>query len=143
MSSSGSDQESTQVYDRCLGLIDQMLEATDRIIRRGQHINAPHEFTQSEESIDAMDGIILMIIVLGETTKKLERALPNSILLSHPSIDWKGLKGMRDILSHEYFGVDPAILLDVTKHKVPELKNVLLAIKAELERTVTSDQIPT
>jgi|GEM_PF-150279 len=137
MSSSGSDQEITGTYDHCVGLVDQMLEACDRIIRRGQPISAPHEFTEREEGIDAMDGIILMVIVLGETTKKLERALPENILLRHPSIDWKGLKGMRYILSHEYFGVDPAILLDVTKHKVPELRNVLLAIKAELDGTVT------
>jgi len=41
---------------------------------------------------------------------------------------------MRDILIHEYFGIDLKLTWRVVKRKVPELKEKMLKIKEDLER---------
>lgn len=116
----------------CIDLVAQMIEAAERIVRRGRIVTEANDFVQTEAGIDAMDGIILMIIVLGETTKKLEKSAPARFLESYPEIDWKRIKGMRDVLSHEYFGIELNTLLDVTKEKVPTLLKSLQSIKTDL-----------
>jgi uncharacterized protein with HEPN domain len=116
----------------CAELLDQMIVAAERIIRRGKLIATPEDFASSEAGIDAMDGIVIMLIVLGETVKKLERNGPPGFLERHPEIEWKGVKGMRDVRSHEYFGVNPAILFDVTRNKIPPLLTALRSLKSAL-----------
>ncbi len=38
-------------------------------------------------------------------------------------IDWKGIAGLRDILSHAYFGIDDEIVWDIIQNKIPELED--------------------
>jgi uncharacterized protein with HEPN domain len=47
--------------------------------------------------------------VIGEAVKKI----PEATRITHPEIPWKRIAGLRDILSHEYFGVDTQIIWDV------------------------------
>lgn len=115
-----------------LEIIDQMIEAADRISRRGKSIQAAEDFKSSETGLDAMDGIMMMIIVLGESVKKLEKVTSASLFDQYHMVDWKGIKGMRDVLSHEYFGVNPYILYDVVKNKIPTLIVTLKAIRDSL-----------
>ena len=36
-------------------------------------------------------------------------------------VDWKRMAGLRDVLIHEYFGIDLDIIWDVVQNKIPEL----------------------
>jgi uncharacterized protein with HEPN domain len=48
--------------------------------------------------------------------------IPESIRLAHPNIEWKKIAGLRDILAHQYFGVDIEIIWDVLENKLPVLE---------------------
>jgi uncharacterized protein with HEPN domain len=50
----------------------------------------------------AQDAVIRNLEILGEAAK---RVAP-SVRAAHLSIEWKKISGMRDILIHEYLGVD-------------------------------------
>ena len=67
------------------------------------------------------DAVIRNLEIIGESAKKL----PDAVKSSHPDIEWKKIAGMRDILIHEYFGVDYEIVWDIVKEKLPELKKSL------------------
>jgi uncharacterized protein with HEPN domain len=55
--------------------------------------------------------------VIGETAKRL----PEDIRHGVPTIEWRKIAGLRDIIAHGYFGVDHDILWNVVAEKVPEL----------------------
>ena len=56
--------------------------------------------------------------MVGETVKKI----PEEIRSKHPDVDWKKIAGLRDILIHEYFGIDLNIIWDIVQNKLPALK---------------------
>ncbi len=73
-------------------------------------------------------SFIRSIEIIGEAVKKL----PENIKDTYSSIPWKKIAGMRDILIHEYFGVNYKLVWDVAKNKIPELKSEIEKIIMEL-----------
>ncbi len=65
--------------------------------------------------------------VLGEIAKHL----PDDLLQTHPGVNWKGLKGMRDILIHRYHDVDLHLLWDAVE-QLPALRAAVEALLASL-----------
>ncbi len=65
-----------------------------------------------------LDAVIRNLEVIGEAAKQL----PVEALARHEEIDWRKIAGLRDILIHQYFGIDVSILADVVSTKLPDLK---------------------
>jgi uncharacterized protein with HEPN domain len=57
------------------------------------------------------------------------KALPSEITLRYPAVDWRGFAGLRDVVSHGYFGIDQERLWPVIRDEVPTL---LFAVQEEL-----------
>ncbi len=64
------------------------------------------------------DSVIRNLEIIGEAAKHV----PASVRKKYDSIEWKRIAGMRDILIHEYFGVDLDRVWQVLKVRLPELK---------------------
>ena len=54
---------------------------------------------------------------IGEAAKKVPDEMRAKI-----AVDWKRKAGLRDVLIHEYFGIDLDIIWDVVQTKIPELR---------------------
>ena len=76
-----------------------------------------------------VDATIRNLEIIGEAVKNL----PDEIKRKYPFIEWKKIAGLRDILIHEYFGVNYNILWDIVKNKIPELKVQITKIVDELK----------
>jgi uncharacterized protein with HEPN domain len=73
------------------------------------------------------DAVVRNLEVIGEAAKKL----PAETKRSHPEIEWKKIAGLRDILIHDYFGIDMDIVWDVVQNKLPPLADQVRLILEE------------
>jgi uncharacterized protein with HEPN domain len=64
------------------------------------------------------DAILRNLQVIGEASKNL----PESLITNHPEVDWSGLAGVRDIVTHRYFRVDWHLLWTSVHEELPVLK---------------------
>jgi len=76
------------------------------------------DFLQDDKTFDA---VVRNLEVIGEAAKHL----PEEARKRTPDIDWKKIAGLRDILIHEYFGIDGEIVWDVVRHKLPPLETAV------------------
>lgn len=73
------------------------------------------------------DAIIRNFEIIGEATKHLSPELKQS----HPGIQWRGMAGFRDVLIHNYMGVDLEEVWNIIENELPQIKSNLKAIMVE------------
>lgn len=76
-----------------------------------------------------VDAVVRNLEVIGEAAKHV----PEEVRKKYSFVDWRKISALRDILIHEYFGVDFDILWDIVKNKMPLLKRDVKKI-LELEK---------
>ena len=81
------------------------------------------------ESTGLQDKIIRRIQVIGE---KVVKNLPDDLKRNHPEVPWRDITGMRDIVIHQYFGIDLEFVWNVVTKDIPDLKPKILRIREEL-----------
>jgi uncharacterized protein with HEPN domain len=74
-----------------------------------------------------MDAVTRNLEIIGEAAARI----PDNIRLYYPNVPWYEMKGMRNIVAHEYFGVDPKIVWKTVQHSLPELSIMIKDIITE------------
>jgi uncharacterized protein with HEPN domain len=67
--------------------------------------------------VKTLDAVLYNLQVIGEAAKNV----PQDVREKYPDIEWQKMAGLRNILVHEYFGIDVEIIWDVVTNKVPQL----------------------
>ena len=113
--------------DKILAILDRMIEDSEDIVEFIKPITSPADLSNDRMRKKALSQSILN---LGENTKLLEKWLD----LSLNSIDWRGLKGMREIVAHRYHTLDNEIIFEVSTNHAPQILEYLQQQKLEQQR---------
>jgi uncharacterized protein with HEPN domain len=92
-----------------------LIEAIDRIIEYTSGFNSADEFNNDYRNFDAT---MMNFVVIGEMVDKIY----DEFKKAHPKIEWIKIKGFRNIVTHDYFGIDAEEVWQIIKNKIPSLK---------------------
>lgn len=75
-----------------------------------------------------LDAIVRNFEIIGEASGKI----PQDIQEKYPFIEWRKIADFRNVLAHEYFGIDLEIMWQIIKEKLPDLqKGIETILKQE------------
>lgn len=101
--------------EKDIGNLNAILDSCLKIERFTEHLNNADEFFQDEKTFDA---VLINFVIIGESVQRLSEELKES----YSNIPWFKIKGFRNIVVHDYFGVDAEEVWQIIKDKIPELK---------------------
>lgn len=100
--------------------VEDIDEALDRIFEYVQGLD--YDGWRSDRK--TIDAVIRNLEIIGEAAANV----PESIQAQFADIPWFKMKGMRNILIHEYFGLDDEVLWKTVQEDLPFLKKKLQAL---------------
>ena len=94
--------------------LEDMLASADKILRYAG--DSSYESLIVDEM--RLDAIVRNFEIIGEATGKI----PQDIKNKYPQIEWRKIADFRNVLAHEYFGIDYEIMWEIIKDKLPSLR---------------------
>lgn len=67
---------------------------------------------------------IKQLEIIGEACNHIDK----QTIADNEEVEWRKIVGLRNLLIHEYFGVDAALVWDIIQHNLPPLKSQLIGI---------------
>lgn len=95
--------------------LKHILEAINNIEEFVKDISDLNDFIKDKKTKDA---VLRNFEIIGEAAKNLDGEFINS----NTQVEWSEIKGMRDFIIHEYFGVDLEIVWETIKKDLPPFK---------------------
>jgi len=95
--------------------LETIVEAIDRIIEYTSGFGSADDFNNDYRNFDAT---MMNFVVIGEMVDKIS----DKFKKAHPKIEWIKIKGFRNIVAHDYFGIDAEEVWQIIKNKIPNLK---------------------
>lgn len=108
--------------DKNLIYIFTILGCTEKCWIYSNGFDNPRDFIWADAQIH-LNAVISMFIAIGEESKKIEQSLKDDIATK---LDWSDVAGIRDKISHDYRGVDEAILWNTIHKELYLLKQALI-----------------
>ncbi len=94
--------------------LEDILEA----IRKIREFTGGMSVAALSNDAKTLDAVVRNLEVIGEAVKRL----PEDARSRKPHIEWRKIAGLRDILIHEYFGINVEVVWDVVQHKLSGLE---------------------
>ena len=104
--------------------LKHILDAIDKV---DTYIAVGHEVFIA--SSHWQDAVIRQLEIIGEATKRLSKQFCSR----HSDVPWRRIAGLRDVLIHDYMGVDINAVWEITQKNLPPLRLQIVSILRELE----------
>ncbi len=74
----------------------------------------------------------MVLIAVGESLKNLDKVTNTELFSQYSQVNWRQVKGIRDILSHHYFDINAEAIYDVCKEHLPLLHQTMILMLSDL-----------
>lgn len=101
-------------------LVEDILESAEKILNYTKDYN----FEQFQGDNKTKDAVVRNFEIIGEAAGRL----PDSFKKQNTLIDWKRIRGFRNRIVHDYFGIDYSIVWEIRSTFLPSLINELKKI---------------
>ena len=91
--------------------LEDITAAISRCLAYRDHLDS------AELGAMAYDAVLRNLAVIGEAVK----ALPDDFKNEHPDTPWSSIAGLRNVVVHEYFRVDPDMVRDIVDNQLATL----------------------
>lgn len=102
-------------------LIEDILDSAKKI----QRYTAGMGFEQFVADDKTVDAVVRNFEIIGEATNRL----PDDFKAQRSNIDWDRIRGFRNRIVHDYFGIDYSIVWNIIEKYLPALEVELRALK--------------
>ncbi len=101
--------------------LEDILDSIDKIEAYTQDLSF-EEFRENEMAIDA---VIRNFEIIGEAISNI----PEELKEDYPEVEWKEATGFRNVMIHDYFGVDSETVWETVQNNLPSLKRKIYRVK--------------
>jgi uncharacterized protein with HEPN domain len=106
-------------------VLDKLERAITLLQERTAAIHSADDFLLTPVGMEKLDAACMVLIAIGESVKNLDKITNGQLLQTYPSIPWKKVMGMRDVIAHHYFDVDADVVYDVIAKEIGQLKTAI------------------
>jgi len=103
---------------------DDILTAIDRIFEYTQG----YDYIAFKRDYKTVDAVVRNFEILGEAVKNI----PGDIKDQYPEVPWDEMYGLRNRISHAYFGIDYEIIWDIITNHLPANRTQIEKISKEV-----------
>ena len=96
--------------------LNALVESIEKIELYSRDFEDADAFYHDQKSFDAS---MMQFVVIGEIISRLDE----NFKMSHAEIPWQKIKDFRNIIAHDYFGIDADEIWDIINNKLLPLKN--------------------
>jgi len=101
-------------------LLEDMLESCERILEYTKGLS----FDEFRMNYLVVDAVVRNFTIIGEAAGRI----PDEYKIKHPEIEWDRIRGFRNRIVHDYFGIDYQIVWIIIENNIPELRDLIRII---------------
>ena len=106
------------------GNLEAILDASGKIEKFIIGISNADDFYEDEKTFDA---VLMNFVIIGESVARL----PKDFIENQNHIPWNQIKGFRNLVAHDYFGVDAEEVWQIVKNHLPILFEQIMSLIKE------------
>ena len=115
-----------------LHILDRIEEAINTVQIRNKVIRKADDYLLSPEGKEKLDAACMVIEAIGESFKQLDKVTNYQLLPLYPSIEWREVKGVRDVIAHHYFDIDANEIFTIVNNDLETLKDAIHFFREKL-----------
>ena len=104
--------------------IDDILQACHDILDFTKEMSGAEGLGKDRRTYLA---VVRSLEIIGEAA----RQMPRDFKSEHPEIPWREVASLRNVIAHEYFGLDNEIIWDAIQTRIPDLIEKFQSLKTE------------
>jgi len=113
-------------------ILSQIHTAIVTIQLRFEPVESVDYFLDTAAGQEKLDSLCMLFIAIGESLKNIDKLTNRQLLKKYGEVDWKAIKGMRDVLSHHYFDINAEAIYNVCTEELNTLESTVRLMLEDL-----------